>query len=160
MHTKASSWGNSPHSGSYLHYLVWISSFSNDITFRHSSLGLPNSSLDLLEFLRHNHLLVGHLQFRDSRRGPVVGVPGYLPPRHQIPIGPSHFIGCLMLLLWLNCKSAHSQPYSKAPSTDSIRLTKYTVSIQGAGLNWKLCKMCIHPSALLRCYVVVFWQLQ
>lgn len=41
--------------------------------------------------------------------------------------------------------------YSKAPSTDSIWLTKYVFNIQGAGLNWKACKMCIHPSALLHC---------
>lgn len=39
--------------------------------------------------------------------------------------------------------------YSKAPSTDSIQLTKYVFNIQGAGLNWKACKMCIHPSVML-----------
>lgn len=37
---------------SAIQYLVWLSSFSDEITFRHPSLGLSNSSIALLEFLR------------------------------------------------------------------------------------------------------------
>lgn len=115
------------------------------------------SYLDLLEFLRHHHLLIGHLQFRDSCRGPLVGVPEYLPPRHQIPIGPSHFISYLMLLLCLNCKSAHSQLTPKLPLLTPFDWPNMFSTYKELVSTEKRVKCASIPQ---RCYVVVSWQLQ